>query len=185
MNRIEKIECVKKVLFGNQKQADSINDAVCGLVVDYLNSKGLDTNLDSIDTAATAIESAIRKFIENPTQDVNAAIFIKLTTGERGYSNIMSGEVITLEVYTPNPDSPKHYFVARVFGDDAAAVPVDLHSAEGVAKAVTEEASDINDYKTYVQDLKKKMIPLVPSVIKEALSDENEQCLCIAQYYFK
>lgn len=180
---VEEYNALKHVLFGNQKQANVINDAVVGIVGEKL--KGLNYSWDSED----AIINVIKDMLNNAINAPGAADeeLVKLVAGDMSCNNLHADDVMVLTVDQPNPESPKHNFRIMIFGSSEQILQPDTNETIGIhmVPATTEPVATDDDYPARVREIKSKLLPLVPTAVKNALSDETEQCLCIAEYYYK
>lgn len=181
---VEEYDALKHVLFGNQKQANVINDAVVGIVGGKL--KELGNSWDTEDAAIEVIKNILNDAINAPsTVDED---LVKLIAGEMSCNNLHADDVMVLTVEQPNPESPKHNFRIIIFGSEEQIRQPDTTETAGihmVPDVPTSSEPKDDDYVARVKEIKDKLLPLVPTAIKKVLIDETEQCLCIAEYYYK
>lgn len=180
---------LKHVLFGNQKQANTINDAVVGIVGKKLLERGVDLETES--SVAEGIQAVLTEAITNPGSADE--LLIRLVAGDISYTNLGCGEVLTVLVDIPNPESPKVVFRIALL-DSSMLVKEESVEVKAPFECVEEDDVDvdtkkhpelIDDFVLRVQALKETMLPMVPTAVKNVIADEAEQCLCIAEYYYR
>lgn len=175
---------VKAVLFGNQKQANAINDAVVTLVTEELLSYP-GGNLDSEDGVIACITDVINEMIDAGLNSTNR-MFLLLTTGPNSVHVLEEHGPLRLDVTQPSDQSPKHNF--RIVPMGYVAPEVKVHEMAPAAKpaATVDEVLDPTDsFAEQARKLKDAILPTVPGPIKDEVSDEYAQALLCAQSYFE
>ncbi len=181
---------IKALLFGQQKQASVINDAVVKLVARELSSTfGIDDTLD-IDDAHAKIMSYLFACVNGGVTYTDDTLM--LIVGEVGLANLKSGEDVVVSESDASETSTKKYYRINVKGADAAVDNTgelgtgSLRGGSTAPEAVTPTNVDRNaDFWTQAQQLKAAIQPLVSDAVKaEIPNDEFAQCLVCAEQYF-
>lgn len=199
------LDNVKHVLFGNQKQANVINESVVLIVARHIvDIAGSVEALADEASVVVDIEGIVTKIIDGEMNlDGKSKIFIMLTAGEQSLANIVDGlntEGVRPQLYSgrPNENSPKYNFRVLVEKDPAA---VD-HSADTTgfveSHSITEPTGDTTEDKHIsFEDRKKNMQPqeaadwlqaniikLAPSAFDGEFVDEKSKALYYSNAYF-
>lgn len=183
------LQNVKAVLFGNQKQANVINDSVVILVAQYLENSH--KNMDTQESTVESIYDELKAIADFGITDYNR-IFIYLVAGRKSYDVIKEGVPYVVTKNQPNADSPKYNFRVCVVGEDDVEDEV-VHGEGGVyagikferpAAAPDEVLNPDDTVADQVRKLKDAILPMCPDGVKEELEDEYAQALYCAQAYF-
>lgn len=109
-------ENVKKVLFGNQKQADVINDAVAEDVTAWLKELYGEGCCYSEDGVVKTISQALQDACD-PGEIANETL-VKYVAGKKSLENLKNAlGPCVVNVSQPNMDSPKRKFRIHVLGE--------------------------------------------------------------------
>ena len=185
------VTVVKKVLFGNQKQANVTNEAVVKIVARGIAEVKTVSVLDSEESFATACKEYLQGCIDK-TVPVNETL-VMLLAGEASLANINSDGPRVVSVDQPNPESPKVLFRVHMLGEEAT---VDMSAESGEVNTAyapvtthvsTECAYDRDDdLATRARKIKDAILPLCPAaVVAEIPDNEYAQALCYAEYYYR
>lgn len=195
----EYLENVKHVLFGNQKQANVINDSVTYMVA------GMLAELTSAEflTSEEAVTMSIHSYLEDAARGAIRPneTFVLLTAGKQSLECLqMEGEK-QADVTCPNPESPKHLFRIHMVGEDPDTGILDLPEqnmgtvtdqfkiSEGTGRPHVEDR-DITWNKDEtaaqrVERLTKMLAPLCPTAVAGELGgDEKSMAIYAAEYYY-
>lgn len=195
---------VKHILFGNQKQANVINESVASIVARHLVESGFESALNSEADIMEAIKSTLDKYIESPeTLDGKGKMFVMLTAGEQSLANIASAaqneNAIATVVYLGVDGSPKVNY--RVHLDvkpaeiERDAVIGDISSKPAFDKDLKGDDKDdtikpYNERKTNMQPqeaadwLQAKILQVAPHAFDNEFVDEKSKALYYADAYF-
>lgn len=185
----EELANVKAVLFGNQKQANVINDAVVSIVAQYLDSVGQDMQTEEL--VITGIQDNLRLIAERGVRK-EEEVFVQLVAGHKSYCILKEGSPCVVSVNQPNTESPKHNFRILVLGEEdveegVESKDMDFEAGKHFEKpaAAPDEVFDPDDsIAEQTRKLKDAIIPMCPPSVKEELADEYAQALYCAQAYF-
>ena len=190
MLQMMEAENIKKVLFGNQRQADAINDAVVNFIGNFI----ADNNVGSVATEDAVIDTIseyLSRCIDRP--EIANELVIRFITGDMGYANLKSGAPLSLSVKQPNIESPKLLFRIVVFGDDPV-VPIKTPAPTFTGEVVDDSAASVTADKKVegtetfaerAERIKKEILPIVPDAVRREVTDEYAQALCCAEYYYR
>lgn len=186
------LDNIKALLFGQQKQASVINDAVVKMVARELSSVlGVSDTVD-VDDAHAKIMSYLFACVNSSapyTDDV-----LMLIVGEQGLANLKSGEEVTVTEDDASETSTKKYYRIEVKGQNAAVdnsgdlgYKVKQQNALPNGGVANYGGRDRNaDFWTQAQQLRGAIQPLVPDAVKQEIPDNVfAQCLVCAEQYFK
>ena len=183
----EQLDNVKHVLFGNQKQANVINDAVVGIVAEGLLEITHSAALDTESNVVEAIKGYLQAKIDGgPGSDT----LVKLVAGEQSFANLSAVGPKTVYAEPISPESPKYNFRIVMLGDQ----PGIDHEAEARAEqpvlntSIPYEPGFVPDDVSYTAQadyLKNAILPLLPPLIMQELQDEWKAALVGSQYYFR
>lgn len=176
---------VKKLLFGNQKQANVINDSVATIVGSYL------------DEHATAVPGAelyqivydlITELSKESSLSSDAELFIKLVCGEPSYNILCSGVPFIVTCDQPSTESPKYNFRITPLGEEAPSEP-EASDALAISSKPTvgpdEVYNEDDSFAERARKIKDAILPMVPAGVKSEIPDnEYAQALCCAEYYY-
>lgn len=185
----EHLDCIKQVLFGQQKQANVINDSVVKIVARELAAVVSASNITSIDEADDAILQYLRGVVAGELQyDEDAFILI---AGEVSLANAKSGMPVTVTAEAASETSTKVNYRVSVMGEEAAEVDMSAEAGKP-ASAMPDlpisgevKKTQVSDFRTKAEQLRAAILPLVPDAVKQELAgDEYAQCLVCAEQYF-
>lgn len=186
------VQNVKHVLFGNQKQANVINEAVVKLVARGLCEVSTSSACDSEESVIKAITEYFQTLVDNQTQ--GNPTLIMLMGGEQSLANLREVGPKVVIAEQPNPESPKYIFRIRMLGVDDGDVDMSAESSETTGSEFpamnTPEVEcpyePTDDFPTRARKIKDAILPLIPDGVKmEIPNDEYAQALCCAEYYYK
>lgn len=187
----QQVTNVKKVIFGNQKQANVTNEAVVKIIARGISEKHSADVLDSEESFVDACKNYLQSCIDNPTYGDDTLIM--LLAGEVSLANIKADGPRVVHVNQPNPESPKFTFRVGMLGEDVG-IDMDANSGDNVVSEV-KQSRKVNidcpydkddDYLTRARKIKDAILPLCPASVKtEIPNDEYAQALCFAEYYYK
>ncbi len=186
MARVTDLENLKKVLFGNQLQANVTNDAVVDIVYRYLTHNAtVIVNLDTEDTAAVTLCDELNTLMQSAAQPTGEdELFVKLVAGITSYNNLVSGEPAICEVSQPNLESPKRLFRIHLVGTDDVEEQDRDYSARNVSVTDVTQGVDMSSLEAKAEEIYKKIEPLIPETVKENVKDKYAQALIAAQAYY-
>jgi hypothetical protein len=178
------LTCIKHVLFGLQKQANVINDAVVTLVAKELASK-----MDVVNLSTTgAVDLEIQKYVagcmaKTISYDEN---ILMLIVGEQSVANMSCGEPITLVAENISDTSPKMLYRIAVLGKEADIErPVELGDTTVVREPMTPMITPDGFWERACA-IRDRILPTVPQAVKDEINgNEFAQCLVCAEQYFK
>ena len=180
------LENLQHVIFGLQKQASVQNKAVILIIARELADKCGKDSFASEEEVAKTIEDYVTGVMANKYNYDESAFM--LICGQQSLANLEAVGPCRYESYNPSPESPKMLFRVVILGEDLpeedhSAVTGNVMSAGPVASDVTKSGAPEN-YKDRVEYIKNKILPSVPAAVKSEVSDEYQQCLCIAEFYY-
>ncbi len=187
MNTVE-FDSLKRVLFGKQKQANAINDAVVTIVGDILKERA-GCSWQCEDDVVTLIVNELNDAIANA--DTADRLFVQLVAGVDSYTNLTLDDVLMLVAEQPNPESPKYIFRIKVFGDvDVAENAAEMEDADNsVHTTSVQHSSGIQETPdscvARVNKVKRELLAVVPSGLERYLPDESDRCLYVAETYYR
>lgn len=184
------LQNVKATLFGNQKQANVINDSVVAIVAQYLD--GASVNMDTQESTAEGIHSVLTSVAHNG-MDKDGEMFVQLVAGRKSYDVLKEGLPYIITQNQPNVDSPKYNFRILVVGEEDPEDVVENGEKDvytGVkfdrpAAAPEEVLNPEDTIAEQVQKLKDAILPMCPEAVKSEIQDEYAQALYCAQAYFE
>lgn len=190
MLQMMEAENIKKVLFGNQRQADVINDAVVNFIGNFI----VDNNVGSIANEGAVIDTIseyLSRCIDRP--EIANELVIRFITGDMGYANLKSGAPLSLSVEKPNPESPKVLFRIVVFGNapgtsTKTSTPTFTGEVVGESTASTTVNKKVEGTETFAERaerIKNEILSIVPCEVRREVTDEYAQALCCAEFYYK
>lgn len=183
MPSTEQLTNVKKVLFGNQKQANAINDAVVLLVAEELIQNPV--SMDTEEYVISGIKQVIEEMAEYGLNETNR-MFLLLVTGPNSVHVLEEHVPYRIDVNQPSDQSPKRTFRIVPMGYVAPEVKVNEVSVAAKPAATLDEVYDPTDsFAEQARKLKDAILPTVPGGIKDEVSDEYAQALLCAQAYFE
>lgn len=184
----ETLKAIKECLFGLQKQANVINDAVVVLVAKELANSGY-TSFNTSEEVKDVIEKYLQSIITDANVSVNKD-FLMLIVGPQGVANIEAVGPKMVYVDKPSVESPKWIFRIHMLGEDAA-VEHEAHEGEAAihvskpAVSPDEVYSPSDDFYTRACKIKDAILPMVPDAVKAEIKDnEFAQALCCAEYFY-
>lgn len=186
----EFLENVKHVLFGLQKQANVINDAVVSIVASELiaayGHEAVVSEESVVDGIRTYLEHAITSGIDSIDEQV-----AKLIAGTQSVANLKMEAPRIVSCEPISDTSPKRAFRVYILGDKP---DVEITAEEGSGainatarpKVSPDEVTDPNDdFYTRACKLRDAIMPLVSEGVKAEIPDnEFAQALCCAEYYY-
>lgn len=116
----DKFEHVKKVLFGRQKQANVTNEAVAFIVSRYILKYGTKASIESEAAVTMSIKGCLEDLVNGNTSytSQDAEDFVRLIAGEKSFNTISIIGPKLVNVWQPNPESPKVRFSVVPLGDE-------------------------------------------------------------------
>lgn len=185
----EKLDNVKRNLFGLQKQANVINESVVKIVAGALADRYSEDVLDDELTVMQRIEEYLNEVITMPADtlrtDKDLQLFIMLTAGEQSYANALQEGPKYVSAEQPSPDSPKCNFRIMMLGTQPEKEDV-LEVGRPHSDTSTEIKGDKFSYRQHAEELKQTVIGIAPQSMKDELGDDEwALALCAAEYYFK
>lgn len=180
---------MKKLLFGNQKQANVINDAV----VTFADAFFRDTLDPKYDTDEFEMYQKMYQLLKEvtdfgPKHTRDADLFVMFVCGVESYNIWLSKLPFVLTAEKPSTESPKYNFRISYLGQEAQVEPEEVESLKPAAKPAVgpdEVYSDDDTYTERARKIKEAIIPMVPDAVREELKDnEYAQALCCAEYYY-
>lgn len=185
----EALANVKAVLFGNQKQANVINDAVVAIVTQFLDGNGVDMSTQN--TTAEGIYTTLKECAEYGLSKENE-VFVQLVAGRNSYNVLKEGSPYIVSQNQPNADSPKYNFRIQIVGEEAPDDEVESGDKEmytGMkfekpAASLDEVINPDDTIAEQVRKLKDAILPMCPEGVKSEVENEYAQALYCAQAYF-
>lgn len=187
----EQVTNVKRVIFGNQKQANVTNEAVVKIIASGIASVKHSSVLNSEIEFVDACEEYLNDCVKGRTPDDT---LVMLLAGEQSLANVKADGPRVVKVSQPNPESPKYIFRVCMLGEDA---DVDMSATEGeietssISLSSSKVSTDCpyerdDDLATRARKIKDAILPLCPDTVKKEIpNDEYAQALCYAEYYYK
>lgn len=179
----------KKVLYGNQKQANVINESVALYLAKYLSEHGVDFGGDvSEEELVKRISDTMQKCVNHEVQLPDDLVM--LLCGEVSLRFLKSGGPCVLKVDQPNIESPKHTFRIWKLGEvpeavHTATVGVPAPTPAPVASAEADKPIEEGSLMKRAIEEKDKILVHVPSSAKLEIPDnEWALALCYAEYYY-
>lgn len=187
----QQVTNVKKVIFGNQKQANVTNEAVVKIIARGIAEEYSTDVLNSEESFVDACKNYLQSCIDNPASGDDTLVM--LLAGEVSLANVKAEGPRVVHVNQPNPESPKFTFRVGILGED---VDVDMSTESGESSVSDSKESGRvgvecpydkdDDYPTRARKIKDAILPLCPAAVKtEIPNDEYAQALCFAEYYYK
>ena len=180
-------ENLKRVLFGKQKQANAINDAVVNIVETGLVKLGY-MCLEE-EHCAQVLEDALGKIVGGKvTMDESLKVFVSLVAGDYAIEMLESCEPVTVSVIQPSSESPKRIF--RIVSAMNAIAEYDETTYKEIeeTKPATVVSTKIEN-ETFADQairMRDRILPTVPAAVKTEIPDnEWAQALCCAEAYIK
>lgn len=185
----EALANVKAVLFGNQKQANVINDSVVAIVAQFLDGRSVDMSTQN--STAEGIYITLKECAEQGLSKENE-MFIQLVAGRKSYAVLKDGSPFIVSQNQPNTDSPKYNFRILVVGtedteDEAENGEKEMYTGmkfERPAASPDEVLCPDDTISEQVRKLKDAILPMCPDAVKSELTDEYAQALYCASAYF-
>lgn len=186
----EALQNVKSTLFGNQKQANVINDAVVAIVAQYLDGEGVD--MSTLESTATGIYETLQE-VAHTGMTSHGEMFVQLVAGRKSYDVLKEGLPYIVTQNQPNAESPKINFRVIVVGEEEPEDVVengekDVYTGVKFDKPAAAPDEVLNPDDTVaeqVRKLKDAILPMCPDAVKAEISDEYAQALYCAQAYFE
>lgn len=180
----EQLEVVKHVMFGLQRQANVINDAVVKIIArGIVNFNGDDSCLASENIFADTVVSFLNKAVAD--NNVSDETLLMLIAGEQSLACLKAeGPKMVTSDYISD-DSPKRNFRITMLGSASVdnSYDVDIKKPEGPVL----QAYDGHEltYREQAEKLKDDILPIVPEAMRAEISDNDYMlALCAAPYYF-
>jgi len=185
----ENLQNVKAILFGNQKQANVINDAVVAIVAQFLDGKGADMSTQNV--TAESIYMTLKECAETGLSKENET-FIQLVAGRKSYAVLKEGVPFIVSQNQPNVDSPKYNFRILEVGtedveDEVENGEKEMYAGMRFERPAASPDEVINPDDTIAEQtrkLKDAILPMCPEAVKTEIPDEYAQALYCAQAYF-
>lgn len=178
---------IKKLLFGNQKQANAINDAVVSIVTD-LFEKNATPREPGVEPYQAMYNFISELTATGHTLSDDESLFIQLVCGKASYETLKSGVPFIVTCDQPSTESPKYNFRITTLGEEAEEEPdpsTSMHVANKPTVGPDEVYSDDDDFATRARKIKDAILPMVPTGVKAEIPDnEYAQALCCAEYYY-
>lgn len=192
---------IKELLFGQQKQASVINDAVVKMVARELSATFGINDTSSLDDAHAKIMSYLFAVVGNGVTYNEDALM--LIVGEQSLANLKSGEIVS--VYESDASDTSTKKIYRINTQNQATVDNtgeagNKSTYEALPGNVIEDARDWYpesyqkeqkkldpnaDFWLKAQQLRDAILPLVPDAVKtEIPNNEFAQALVCAEQYF-
>lgn len=186
----EQLSNMKRVLFGNQKQANVINDSVALYITrNALELGALEaTSLYSEQTIVSSLSSYLEGLtIDSYSSNVNDD-FILMLCGKQSLANLSSIGPKYCSVEQPNPESPKHNFRILMLGETPdldTSADVETPHIERPKVDMKTVYNEQDDFMTRATKIKDAILPLVPDAVKtEIPNNEWAQALCCSEYFY-
>lgn len=185
----EELQNIKAVLFGNQKQANVINESVVAIVAQYLTEHGM--ALDTEDSVVDSIHGLLQECAEYGVNESNAT-FIQLVAGPKSYQVLKDKLPYVITVNQPSTESPKHNFRIVIVGEDDVEPEVESGLPnvgethfEKPAAAPDEVIDPDDSLKVQAEKLKNAILPMAPSYYMGEVGNEYAVALLCSQAYFE
>ena len=181
------LENIKHVLFGNQRQANSINEGVSLLVATSLSTIVNVSTSNTTDDIVKAISDAFNLYIKGRPCVFSDSVFIMVVGGELSLDNIKNhiAENLTLSVTQPNPNSDKHVFMVIKDGDDVSNSYSDKSVPTSKASVDPDHVyNEDDDFQTRADKIRDAILEITPTAVKEEVADPYAQALCVAEWYY-
>lgn len=180
------LDNIKQLIFGQQKQANVINDAVVKIIARELAEKEGKDDFFTIDDVEFAITEYLKGAVAGNAYDETAMMLI---VGEQSLANLKSGDLVSVSAETASETSTKVNFRIRpLSGEDEA---VDVSGVRGNTGTVDKphavtlsELPPNATFQTEVDALRDKLLPLVPDAVKAEVADPYAQALFAAKSYY-
>lgn len=174
---------LKKLLFGNQKQANVINDSVVMIASEYFYAHTTDTQ-----DMSGAMYKLLQEITGADYATEAAELFVKLVCGVNSFNTWKAGVPFIITADQPSTESPKYNFRITPLGEEVVpeTEPEDKLQITGKPLVAPDEVYDErDDFPTRARKIKEAILPLVPASVKAELPDnEYAQALCCAEYYY-
>ena len=188
MINAEQLANVKAVLFGNQKQANVINEAVVQIVAEYLDAESC--SMEDEESVVHQIYDVLQLYTKNGV-DRDDYTFVLLVTGPKSLQVLQDGVPYVITYDQPSIESPKHNFRITALGEEpevevSSSLP-SVHATQFDKPAASpEEVIDPQDtIAEQTRKLKDAILPMVPESYKAEITDEYAQALSVAKDYFE
>ncbi len=188
----ERLDNVKHVLFGNQKQANVINDAVAQIVAEGVAELTDVGSLDSEDFFIGAVYDLLTNVVNGTARMPEKLMALICGYESVKFYNESGPKIVTKDI--PNPESPKVLFRIYPLGaNDASTENKKVVAGESgteithTVKEMPPEVKVTRDENAYehVQVLISKLAPLCPSAPARELGGDKILCaLYASEYYF-
>lgn len=195
MVSLTKEQClnVKHVLFGNQKQANITNEAVVKLVARGILNAKPDCTLGTESEVSLAIQGILEGWVQQnyKAEDPMDEVFIMLVAGEVSLANLKEDAPKYVNVYQPNPESPKYNFRVCKLGEEDPEIDMSATLGDGVSSASTGGTSGIDvennrqDIVAYTEELKNRIISVAPESVKAEFGNDYAAALYLYPSYAK
>lgn len=195
---------VKHVLFGNQKQANVINESVASIVAKHLIENFGESAVSTEDGIAKNIETCLNSYIDNPSHlDGKAKMFVMLTAGEQSLANIAAASgnenAVATVMIMPVDNSPKVNFRVHL---DVKPAEVERDAMVGNISSTPKFDSELKgddrddvtkpfvERKTNMQPqeaadwLQGKILAVAPHAFDSEFVDDKSKALYYADAYF-
>lgn len=181
---------VKKLLFGNQKQANVINDAVATIVCrTFYNLPPEDrAGNDLNEQMYAAIQATVSFITSGEKVSPDGRTFIMLTCGADALALLSSGTPYIVNMWQPSIESPKWNFRIAPLGVNEQVEEESHDESAPVGKPLVgpdEVYSDNDSLAQRVEKIKNAIVPMAPqSAMAELGNDEYKVALCYAEYFY-
>lgn len=184
------LENVKHVLFGNQRQANVINEAVTFIVAGTLSELRGKESLDSEQSVVMSINSYLQEAVDGNI--VPDETFILLTAGTQSLQCLKSDGEKMASAENPDPESPKYLFRIHLV-DDAEqsdiSRPTQFTVRTGDRPVLPESDNKFSVGETAQQKvdrLTKELSELCPEAVMQELGgDAKSAAIFVAEAYYK
>lgn len=180
----EQLTVVKHVIFGLQRQANVINDAVVKIIARGIaNFMGGAECMCDERTFADAVASYLNEcVVQGSASDPD---LVMLIAGEKSLAalNAAGPKIVTCD--TVSDDSPKYNFriakLGQTLADNSYAVKPKKEAVQITGEYVKEDES----YRAQAEKLKNDILAVAPEAMKAEINDNDYMlALCAAPYYF-
>ena len=196
----EQLSNVKHVLFGNQKQANVINESVASIVANYIVSKNSLNSLSSESTVSDAIHKLLGTCVAfSPQLNGRDKMFVMLTSGEQSLANIMTAgsnqDTVATIMTMDSESSPKVNFRVSLDRKPGAitreATSRPLFDKDMSGDSVDDKTVDFDERKQSMSPqeaadwLQANILKVAPSAFDGEFVDDKSKALYYANAYFK
>lgn len=175
-------ECVKKVLFGAQRQASKQNDAIVSLVARCISPDELHTEEEVVSSIVDKI-TAVSELYNELKEGMSFAdeMFVRCILGEDGVEAIVSGEDFELRQTPVGTNGKIDFYLVPHNATSSVAMKLKAEEDWRNSKSYREAASK----EDYADELIRKILAVTPPAKRAELpEDDARAALCVSKEYW-